>query len=30
MSLGFSKEMAMELKGKRMNWALYAEWTNQK
>lgn len=27
-SLGFARGMAMELKCKRMNWALYVEWTN--
>jgi hypothetical protein len=29
-SLGMAKGIAMELKGKKMNWAMYTEWTNWK
>jgi hypothetical protein len=27
-SLGFAKKVTMQMVGKQMNWALYAEWTN--
>jgi hypothetical protein len=29
-SLGMARGVVMDLKGGKMNWAMYVEWTNQK
>jgi hypothetical protein len=28
-SLGMARRVMMDIKGKKMNWAIYVEWTNQ-
>lgn len=28
-SLGMAKRVVLDLKGKKMNWVMYVEWTNQ-